>query len=129
MTYAGLKSMIYAGVGPDDQRVKSAVGWIKKNFTLTGNPGMPKIRSNEGLFYYYHMFAKALDALGQNEIVDDKGKTHHWRTELFAELSQRQASDGSWVNKSERWLEGDPNLVTSYALLAISYCKETNKKK
>ena len=30
MTYAGLKSMIYAGVGPDDPRVKAAVKWIEQ---------------------------------------------------------------------------------------------------
>ena len=28
MTYAGLKSMIYAGLGPDDPRVKAALKWL-----------------------------------------------------------------------------------------------------
>ena len=28
MTYAGLKSMIFAGVTPDDPRVKAAVAWL-----------------------------------------------------------------------------------------------------
>ena len=32
MTYAGLKSMIYAGVEADDPRVTAAVDWIKKNY-------------------------------------------------------------------------------------------------
>jgi hypothetical protein len=26
------------------------------------------------------------------------------------------------VNTNARWMEGDPNLVTSYALLALAYC-------
>ena len=40
MTYAGLKSMIFAGVGPDDPRVKAAVGWIRRNYGLDTNPGI-----------------------------------------------------------------------------------------
>jgi hypothetical protein len=37
-----------------------------------------------------------------------------------------QKVNGSWVNENQRWLEGDPNLVTSYALLVLSYCKGAN---
>jgi squalene-hopene/tetraprenyl-beta-curcumene cyclase len=119
MTYAGLKSMIYAGVGPDDPRVKAAVRWIQKNYGLESNPGL----GNAGLFYYYHTFAKALDAMGMKTLVDEDGKEHDWRAELVAELAQRQRPDGSWINDNDRWLEGDANLVTGYALLALSYCR------
>ncbi len=119
MTYAGLKSMIYAGLNADDPRVKAAVGWIKKHYTLRENPEMGKA----GLYYYYHTFAKALAALGQDTIVDAQGHRHNWRTELVQALRQLQRPDGSWVNPHNRWLEGDPNLVTAYALLALSYCE------
>lgn len=119
MTYAGLKSMIYAGVGPDDQRVKAAVKWIQMNYSLGTNPGM----GDAGLFYYYHTFAKALDAMGLDEIVDDEGVRHDWRAELRAELARRQQADGSWINTNDRWLEGDPNLVTGYALMALAYVR------
>jgi squalene-hopene/tetraprenyl-beta-curcumene cyclase len=123
MTYAGLKSMIYAGVGPDDPRVKAAVGWLRKNYDLESNPGM----GNSGLYYYYHTFAKALSALGQDTFDDEQGVAHNWRAELVAELASRQRADGSWVNIDRRWLESDPNLVTAYALLALSYCEPTSK--
>ena len=119
MTYAGLKSMIYCGLKPDDPRVKGAVEWISKHYDLDSNPGM----GDSGLYYYYHTFAKALAALGQDEFKDDKGELHNWRHELIAVLAGRQQKDGSWVNSNERWLEGDANLVTGYALLALSYCK------
>jgi squalene-hopene/tetraprenyl-beta-curcumene cyclase len=76
-----------------------------------------------GLYYYYHTFAKALDAMGVDEIEDAKGVKHDWRRELAGELAQRQQANGSWVNKDTKWFEGDPNLVTAYALLAISYCQ------
>ncbi len=56
------------------------------------------------------------------------GKVHNWRAELIEELARRQKPNGSWVNSNERWLEGDPNLVTGYALLTLSYCKPTGKK-
>lgn len=119
MTYAGLKSMIYAGVGPEDQRVKAAVKWIGRNYALDSNPGM----GSSGLYYYYHTFAKALDAMGVDQVEDEAGVKHDWRAELIRELAKRQQPDGSWLNENDRWLEGDPNLVTGYALLALSYCK------
>jgi squalene-hopene/tetraprenyl-beta-curcumene cyclase len=76
-----------------------------------------------GQYYYYHTFAKALAALGEDEFVDDNGASHDWRKELIAELANRQKEDGSWINDEKRWMEGDPSLVTAYALLALSYCK------
>lgn len=123
MTYAGLKSMIYAGVSPDDPRVKAAVKWIGMHYDLTSNPGM----GDAGLYYYYHTFAKALDAMKYDVFVDQQGAKHDWRAELRAELEHRQLPDGSWVNEADRWMEGDPSLVTGYALLALAYCKPQPK--
>ena len=119
MTYAGLKSMIHAGLTENDPRVKAAVSFIKKHYSLDENPGLGQI----GLYYYYQTFAKALAMLGKPTFVDDKGTSHDWRTELTAALAKRQNPDGSWVNKADRFMEGDPNLVTSYALLALIYAK------
>jgi squalene-hopene/tetraprenyl-beta-curcumene cyclase len=119
MTYSGLKSMIYAGLTRDDPRVKAAIGWIRKFYDLRSNPGL----GGAGLYYYYHTFAKALDALGVDQVEDAKGVKHDWRRELTEELAERQQPNGSWVNPDNRWLEGDPNLVTAYALLALSYCQ------
>jgi squalene-hopene/tetraprenyl-beta-curcumene cyclase len=119
MTYAGLKSMIYAGVNKDDPRVKAAVAWLQKHYDLKENPGM----GNAGLYYYYHTFAKSLDAFGQDEFVDAEGTSHNWREELVAALAAQQKPDGSFLNENARWMEGDANLVTGYALLALSYAK------
>ncbi len=121
MTYAGLKSMIYAGVGPDDPRVKAALKWIQRHYGLDSNPGM----GNQGLYYYYHTFAKALDATGLAAVEDADGEKHDWRRDLRQELLRRQHPDGSWLNENDRWLENDPSLVTGYALLALSYCRPT----
>jgi len=123
MTYAGIKSMIYCGVGKDDERMKMAIGWIKKNYTLDSNPGMPGPNSQRGLYYYYHTFAKTMDALGIDEFEDDKGVKHDWRADLVAALAKRQQPDGSWKNDNDRWMEGSPDLVTGYAMMALSYAK------
>jgi squalene-hopene/tetraprenyl-beta-curcumene cyclase len=118
MTYAGLKSMIFAGVKPDDPRVKAARHWIEQNYTVSENPGM----GPNGLYYYFHTFAKALDATGDDYLADKDGKDHDWRKDLGDQLIASQAKDGSWVNSAKRWLEGDPNLVTAYSLMTLSYC-------
>ncbi|HEY3968417.1 MAG TPA: prenyltransferase/squalene oxidase repeat-containing protein [Planctomycetaceae bacterium] len=118
MTYAGLKSMLYAGVGLDDLRVVAATKWIRKNYSVEDNPGMGKA----GLFYYYHLFAKALDAMQLDKLTDDKGVEHDWRKDLSEHLISIQKPNGSWVNSEKRWMEGDPNLSTAFALLTLAYC-------
>ena len=124
MTYNGLKSMIYAGVDKDDKRVQAAFDWIQKNYDLNSNPGM----GQQGLFYYYNTFAKALEAAGDDEIVAADGQKHNWRQDLVDELAKRQRDDGAWANSNQRWFESDPNLSTSFALLALSYCAPRAKK-
>lgn len=119
MTYAGLKSMIYAGVNEDDKRVKAANEWIRRHYTLKENPGMELM----GLYYYFHTFAKALDAMKVDQFKDAEGKQHNWRAELIEQLASLQQENGSWSNKQKRWYESDPNLATAYALLALSYCQ------
>lgn len=117
MSYSGLKSMVFAGVKEDDPRVKAVMKWIGKHYDVASNPGM----GPNGLFYYYLTFAKALEAAGHNEVVDSDGKSHNWRADLVDELARRQREDGSWVNTAPRWMEGDANLCTAFALLALSY--------
>lgn len=118
MTYAGLKSMIYAGLTPEDPRVTAAMDFIRNHYTLDSNPGMDQA----GLYYYFHTFGKALQAADVDTIDDADGTPRVWRNDLVAKLLAQQQSDGSWVNEgNSRWMEGDRNLVTAYALLALAY--------
>jgi squalene-hopene/tetraprenyl-beta-curcumene cyclase len=119
MTYAGLKSMLFAGVDAGDPRVKAALEWIGKHYDLQTNPGM----GDAGLYYYYHTFAKALDAMQLDVFVDQAGQAHRWRDELNGVLAARQEVDGSWINQNQRWLEANPDLVTAYVLMALSYTR------
>ena len=120
MTYAGLKSFLYAGVAKDDPRVKAAIAWVRKHYSVTENPG----QKQAGLYYYYHTFAKAMDALGEDPFVDAKLVKHDWRQELFDELKKKQNENGSWANTNKAFLEDVPELATAFALLALSYCKK-----
>lgn len=121
MTYSGLKSFLYAGVDRKDKRVEAALNWIRHHYTLEENPGMGKA----GLYYYYHTFAKAMDALGDDLFEDAKGKKHDWRMELFQTLQKQQLENGSWRNLGERaFAEDNADLSTSFALLSLSYCKK-----
>ena len=117
MTYAGLKSMIYCGLTDDDPRVKAAADWARQHYTVTENPGL----GQQGLYYYYQTFAKALDTLDVAEFKDADGTPHDWRADLSTALLRQQKPNGSWVNEADRWYEGDPNLVTAYALIALGH--------
>jgi len=121
MTYAGLKSMIYAGLTKDDPRVKAAWTWITQNWTFDENPGLKSGQGNSsesGLYYYYHTAARALRAYGEPIITDAQGNKHDWRIELIDKLATLQKPDGSWVGDA-KWMENNPTIVTSFAVLAL----------
>lgn len=118
MTYAGLKSMIYAGLTKDDPRVKAAWGWIAKTFTLDENPGMVAAGQDQAKSgIYYHTLARALSAYGQPNVASG-GTEHDWRVELIAKLKQEQRPDGSYTG-DRRWMEDNPVIATVMAALAL----------
>ena len=126
MTYAGLKSMIYAGLSKDDPRVKAAWGWIERNYTVDENPGLAETgpgNAKAGLYYYLYTMAKALSAYGQPVIVDANSQRHDWRVDLANKLASLQGKDGSFVGMS-RWMEDNPVLVTSYAALTLEQVRK-----
>ncbi len=118
MTYAAFKSYLYADLTPADQRVHDALNWIGANYTLDRNPGLPEGQSQQGLFYYYLVHARALAAFGRDTIETSDGQVD-WAVNLIDALAQRQQADGSWANPEPRWMENDPALVTAYAVIAL----------
>jgi len=117
MTYAGVKSLLYARVDKEDIRVKRAVSWIRSHYTLEENPGF----GQAALYYYYMTFAKCLDALGEDVIVDDKGNKHYWREGLIKKLISLQHEKGYWVNPDARYWQNIKDLVTSYAIIGMKF--------
>lgn len=115
MTYAGLKSLIYARVDKNDERVVAAYDWIRNNYSVETAPGM----GNQGLFYYYQLMAKSLNAYGEENLADKANVNHTWRNELANQLIKIQSPEGFWVNENGRWWENNPTLVTAYVILAL----------
>jgi squalene-hopene/tetraprenyl-beta-curcumene cyclase len=115
MSYAGLLSYIYADVKADDPRVAAVKEWLRSNYTIEENPGM----GQQGYYYYLHTMTKALIAAGTEQIELKTGRKVDWRREVAMRLLDLQKKDGSWTNTSNRFMEQDPVLVTSYALLSL----------
>jgi squalene-hopene/tetraprenyl-beta-curcumene cyclase len=133
MTYAGLKSMIYAGLTKDDPRVKAAWKWIGDTYTVDVNPGMPSAdpklgdMTRYGLYYYYHTMARALNVYDEPIVTDAKGVKHDWRIELADKLISLQRPDGSWAGE-KKWFEDNNVLATSFATLALHEIQEDLKQ-
>jgi squalene-hopene/tetraprenyl-beta-curcumene cyclase len=130
MTYSGFKSYVYAGLKKDDPRVKAAMEWIGKNYSVTENPGI----GQDGIYYYYLVFAKALRAYGEPVIktVGKDGSTQdrQWPTDLVAQLATLQNEDGSFNAPKDgaRWMEDNPVLITAYSLVALECAREQMSK-
>src|SRR5262249_49011202 len=93
MTYSGFKSLPYCGLTRDDPRIKATLKWIQNNYNLDVNPGMPRKQSREGLYYYFHVFSKALKTWGEPVITDATGRPHNWRIDLCAKIASLQRPD------------------------------------
>lgn len=114
-TYAGIMSYAWANLQKNDRRVQNALKWIGEHYTLDENPGI----GQKAVYYYYMVFAKALQAVGENTIVDAKGVSHNWREELAAKLMSLQHPEGFWVNPNPAEMQGNRVLVTSFTMMAI----------
>ena len=121
MSYAGLKSMAYAGLSKDDPRVRAAWGWVNGHFTLDENVGMAAAKpenAKSGMFYGYMTLSKALAAYGEPAVKTIDGKTVDWRQALIEKSAATQSADGSWVGINHE-MENNPVLVTAYVVLAL----------
>ena len=119
MTYAGLKSMLYAKLHKDDPRIEAAYNWLRENYRVDETAKM----GNQGLYYYWLTMARALTVYNNDEFTDASGVTHNWRKELASEIIKVQNTEGWWINENARWWENNPVLVTAYALLALEEIK------
>jgi len=121
MTYAGFRTYIYAQLERDDPRVAAALDWIRRHYTLRENPGV----GLDGYYYYLVTFANALAALGEPSLdvihADGRTEARDWRGDLIGRLAELQNDDGSFRPLDQRWMEGDPVLITAYSLIALQH--------
>jgi squalene-hopene/tetraprenyl-beta-curcumene cyclase len=127
MTYAGIKCLALGGVGAEDPRRKKAMEWVAHNYSVDINPGRGDGAGGQGYYYYLVSMARCLDTLGVGTVTDAAGKAHDWRADVTRALANRQRRDGSWGNDFGQWMEGDPNLDTAYALIALGYARPQAK--
>ena len=123
MSYGGLLSYIYAKVEKNDPRVSAVLDWLRANYTIVENPGMDQ----QGYYYYLHLMTKALNAAGVEKFKLADGREVDWRTEVASRLLKLQKPDGSWVNPEPRWWEGDPVLITSYAVMTLEILHQNSR--
>jgi squalene-hopene/tetraprenyl-beta-curcumene cyclase len=115
VSYAGLLSYTWASLKKDDDRVKAVHKWISANYTIDENPGM----GQKTVYYYYMVFAKALQIMGDDTIVDARGRSHNWREELGRKLLALQHPEGYWVNEVKDEMQDNKVLVTSFTMSAL----------
>lgn len=120
MTYAGFKSYLYANLDRDDHRVRAALDWMTRHYTLDENPGL----GPDGQYYFYISFARAMAAWGEPELEvvkpdSEEKESRRWAADLIEKLAELQEEDGSFRPVHDRWMEADPVLITSYSLIAI----------
>ena len=118
MTYAGLMAMLHAHLDKNDPRVRSAVDFGSRFWTLDENPG----QGQQGLYFYFNVMARALSAAGLDTVPKHgTAEEIRWREEVVKKVIGLQKPDGSWANANNRWWENDPVLASSYALLALEF--------
>jgi squalene-hopene/tetraprenyl-beta-curcumene cyclase len=124
MTYDGIKTYLYAGLKKDAPEVKAAIDWVRKNYSVELHPGFPfdaaQRQHLRGLYHYYLVMSRALDALGENPFVTFDGKKHDWAREIAEQLVKQVKDSKMWKNDNSAWFEGDPLLVTSYVLVTCN---------
>jgi squalene-hopene/tetraprenyl-beta-curcumene cyclase len=124
MTYDGIKTYLYAGLKKDSPEVKSAVDWVRKNYSVEAHPGFPfdaaQRQHLRGLYHYYLVMSRALEAYGENPFETFDGKKHDWARDIAEQLVKSVKDDKMWKNENPAWFEGDPLLTTSYVLVTCN---------
>ena len=119
ITYAGTLSLLYSDVDKKDPRVRSALDWASRHWTLDENPGM----GQEGKYFFYNVMSKCMNATGQDFVQLKNSKSLlNWREAVLKKLISSQKihkGTGYWVNEEGRWAENDPVLTTAYSVLTL----------
>lgn len=119
MSYAAVLSMCSANLTKGDPRVRNALDYCSRYWSVEENPGMGR----QGLYYYFDILARALHAAGVETLATSDGRTVFWKRELAAKLLSLQKPDGSWANDNNRFWEADPVLCTSFAMICLELCR------
>lgn len=115
MTYSGIKSLLFANVPKEDPRIQAAMEWIKKHWTVEENPNF----GLQTLYFYYRTLSVALSTYGERVFETEDGIKHDWYRELAEKIMSLQSKEGYWVNKVTKFWEGNKDLVSAHAIMAM----------
>ena len=100
------------------------VDWVRKNYSVEVHPGFPfdaaQRQHLRGLYHYYLVMSRALEAVGENPFETFDGKKHDWAREIAEQLVKSVKESKMWKNENPAWFEGDPLLTTSYVLVTCN---------
>ena len=130
-SYEDVLPIVYLPLKPQYPITLRAQAAIRTYYTLERNPDLTRRygnsgfqRGTQGLYYYYLVLARALSTFQQPRLELADGRRVDWVRELSDRLIATQRADGSWANSDGSWWESEPVLVTSYALLSLSLCRD-----
>ena len=124
ISYAGLLALVHSRLEKSDPRVRSAIEYCSRFWTLEENPG----QGQQGLYFYYNIMARSLGAAGLDALPKHEAEgSVKWREDVVRKVISLQKPDGSWVNENNRWWENDPVLATAYSLLALEFAAGITK--
>ncbi len=116
ITAAGLFNYLVSGNDPTQPEVVAARKWLDARYTLSDNPNMERM----GILYYLWTQTRVLAMSTQDWVVDGSGKLHDWRAEIAEHFMGIQGAEGGWPGSvNTDWREGEPELASMYALLAL----------
>ena len=115
-TCDGLLALLKADVPLHDDRVSSAMAWLKRNQLLSYPQKIPESYQGENwreAVWFYHISVRG-------EVARAIGDAATCRRQISELLSTRQNSDGSFSNqKSSLMKEDDPILSTTLAIIGL----------
>ncbi|MCB9538045.1 MAG: terpene cyclase/mutase family protein [Myxococcales bacterium] len=117
MSFAGLKSLMFAKAKKDDPRVKAAWEWVKANYDFNSHPGM----GTTSYYYYLQTAASALETYGEKVVPDAKGRKRYWVQDLLTKMMALQQPNGAWKNENPKYWEGNELLATARAVITMNH--------
>ena len=119
-TCDGILALLAAGVPKDDERVTTAVAWLKQHTSLDYPQGIPTDYPEPwgDALKYYHVAVRA-------EVYDALDFPTAEKLALAEKVAALERPDGSFANaESPLMKEDDPLLATALAVVALSHCTD-----
>ncbi len=117
-TCDGILALLAAGVPQDDERVTTAVKWLRVHTNLDYPQGIPTDYPEPwGAALKYYHFAVRAEVYGELDFSDEE------KLALAEKVAALQQADGSFVNsESPLMKEDEPLLATALAVVALTHC-------